>query len=693
MDERARIEYDDFAVRIGSDGRGAFTATVVHAPGGGAPRNPFEPPFGGDLLDAVLDGVARAVAAGARGRHLAAAPPAAAEPFNPEVAGAALFEALFRGDVGRCLDRSLSGRTGDQGRGLRLRLIVDPREPGCAAIAALPWELLYDPAGRGFFGLRMTTPVVRFLDVGSPHRVQPIRGPLRVLVALASPTELPPLDLDGERRGAESWGREGGVVVEVLERATLDGLRRRLRQRTYHALHFTGHGDFRAGGDRGVLFFARAGGGAEPVDGELLAALVDDCPALRLVVLNACLSGRIPRREGRDPFAGVASALVRGGVPAVVAMQFPISDRAAVRFCRDLYQSLADGDPVDAAVAEGRRGMLREAPASLEWAAPVLHLRVTDGRLFERRPAGRRRLAAAGALVLAAAGAVGVWLWLDRSGDGLREGPAYQPPHVPPSVGCPPPPSLPSMAFVRIDPGRLELPPEKGREGEGPRVLTVERAFCLGAFETTAEQFDTVMGIAGDRAGRSRDGNLPAGGTSWDDVLEFIRLLNDQVAGSPFRLPTGPEWEYAARAGSTTAYSFGDDPAALPGYGNCLSGQPEDDGFDHRPAPVGSFAPNQWGLYDMPGNLWEWVDEEPAPTMAAGSEPGGARGADGPRAAILRVRRGGSYESAPANCASGARSEARGDFEVGINGFRLARDLERQQPDGWPLESPVHGPR
>lgn len=681
MSDRAPIEYDDFAVRIGSDGRGGFTARVVQAPRGGAAGFPFEPPFGGGELDAVLDGVARAVAAGARGRHLVAVPSAAAEPFDPQAAGMALFEALFRGEVRRCLDRSLAGRTGDQGRGLRLRLIVDPRETGCAAIAALPWELLYDPAGPGYFCLRVTTPVVRFLDVGAPHRAQAIRGPLRVLVALASPAELPLLDLDAERRGAESWGRGGGVVVEVLERATLDGLRRCLRRRTYHALHFTGHGDYRAGGDRGVLSFERDGGGAEPVDGELLAALVDDCPALRLVVLNACFSGRISRREGRDPYAGVASALVRGGVPAVVAMQFPISDRAAVRFCRDLYQSLAEGGPVDAAVAEGRRGILREAPSSLEWAAPVLHLRVTDGRLFERRPAGPRRLAAAGgALLLAAAGAVGCWLWLGRPGGGAAPArPPYERPVVPAAVGCPPPSALPDMAFVRIDPGRLEVPPEKSREGEGPRVLTVERPFCVGAFEATAEQFHAVMGIAGDPPddpGRPADRHLPAGGVAWDEALEFIRRINDQAPGSPFRLPTGMEWEYAARAGSSAAYSFGDDPAALPRHGNCLSGRPEDDGFDDRPAPVGSFAPNPWGLYDIHGNVWEWVDEEPRPQAATGSAPGGAPGAGGPRAEILRVRRGGSYESARENCASDSRSEVRGDYEVGINGFRLARDIE-----------------
>jgi hypothetical protein len=547
--------------------------------------------------------------------------------------------------------------------------MIDPRQPGCAAVAALPWELLFDEAGPGFLCKRVRTSVVRFLDVVAPlPPAQPLRGPLRVLLALASPGALPPLDLATERAVLEAWATpDSGVEIEVLQPATVEALRKRLRRRRYHALHFTGHGDYRRGEESGLLYFERLDGEAEPVAGEFLAALLDDCPALRLVVLNACWSGRIPRRDGRDPYAGVASALVAGGVPAVVAMQFPIGDRAAVRFCRDFYQSLAAGEPVDTAVAEGRRGILCTATPTFEWAAPVLHLRTTDGRLFAQRSgrAGLARRVGFGLALVAAA--VAGMLWLDRPRGG-EPTPPYQRPAVPEAPGCPPPPTLPGMAFVRIEPGRVELPPQ--RRGERPRALVVERPFCLGAFETTAGELRTVLGTRSGEPDQASAPGLPAGKVTFDQALEFIRRINDGVAGRPFRLPTGPEWEYATRAGSTSAYAFGDDPAELPRYGNCLSGRPEDDGFDDRPAPVGSFASNRWGLYDLHGNLWEWVDEA-APPEAAETTGGAAQ-----KAPTRRVKRGGSYESRPEMCVSEARSEVRGDYEVGINGFRLARDVE-----------------
>lgn len=670
MTDRRPIEYDDLAIRIGPDGRGGFEAVVVHAPRGGAARVPFVPPYRAGELDAVLDGLVRAARSSAVPRHLGGAPVAPREPIEAREAGRALFEALFTGRLGIALALGLPDGTGNQARGLRLRLIVDPHQRDCAAVAALPWELLYDPA-RGFLALDGRTPVVRFLEVDAPHRVQPIRGALRVLVVLASPRGLPPLDLARERAAVESWRRTGGVEVEVLERATLDALGERLRRRRYHVLHFTGHGDYLAGEEGGVLCFERADGTAEPIDSEVLGALLGKCPSVRLVVLNACSSGRMPRREGRDPYAGVASALVRAGAPAVVAMQFPISDRAAVRFCTDFYRWLAEGDPIDAAVADGRLGIRREVGSGIEWAAPVLHLRVTGGRLFERAPVWPRRLAAVAlTAAIAAAGLMGGWWLFDGADDAP---PPYQRPDVATAEGCPPPPDLPDLAFVVIHGGSLELPPAKGREEEGPRVLTVDHDYCLSVFELTEEQRRRVMGIAGDRTDRPADPNLPAGRISWNEAIEIPRRLNGQVQGSPFRLPTGAEWEYAARAGTVTAYSFGDDPAELPRHGNCQSGRlREDDGFDHRAAPVGSFAPNQWGLYDVHGNVWEWVDEALAPREAAPAGAGSPADAETSR----RVRRGGSYESNAENCTSEARSEPLGRYERGVNGLRLARDIE-----------------
>jgi CHAT domain-containing protein len=95
-----------------------------------------------------------------------------------------------------------------------------------------------------------------------------------------------------------------------------------------------------------------------------------DVPTLRLVFLNACETATVTREKGLDPFAGVASAMVMAGLPAVVAMQFPISDQAAITFAQRFYPLLARGHPVDAAVAGARRAIRLADPGTMEWATP-----------------------------------------------------------------------------------------------------------------------------------------------------------------------------------------------------------------------------------------------------------------------------------------------------------------------------------
>ena len=104
------------------------------------------------------------------------------------------------------------------------------------------------------------------------------------------------------------------------------------------------------------------------------------------MVINACHSAhsqRLAEGAGPSPFTGVASSLVQGGLTAVVAMQYAISDRAAIAFSQTLYRRLAAGDPIDTAVTEGRRTFVRMDPDSLEWATPALFMRAGDGRLID----------------------------------------------------------------------------------------------------------------------------------------------------------------------------------------------------------------------------------------------------------------------------------------------------------------------
>lgn len=173
------------------------------------------------------------------------------------------------------------------------------------------------------------------------------------------------------------------MEVRFLEAATTAALRRALLTETFHVLHYMGHGGFEEQTGRGVLLFEDAQGDPDPVTGQALATILQGVSALRLVFLNACDTARTSRKAGLDPFAGVATALVMGGLPAVVAMQFRISDQAAIAFSQEFYPRLAAGDPVDAAVAEGRMAIYLADTESLEWATPVLFMRTPDGRLFD----------------------------------------------------------------------------------------------------------------------------------------------------------------------------------------------------------------------------------------------------------------------------------------------------------------------
>jgi CHAT domain-containing protein len=204
-----------------------------------------------------------------------------------------------------------------------------------------------------------------------------------VLVAIASPTELPPLDLVQEREYIQSaWGNRPDVWVDYLDPVTPSALQARLWDWRPHVLHFMGHGQFDATTGSGALLFVDERHHIKPVTGAQLGVLLSNSPTVQLVFLNACQSAELTRVHGLDPFSGVAAALVMAGMPAVVAMQFPISDRAALIFASKFYPRLAAGDPVELAVAFGREALQLELTDSQEWGTPVLFMRVSDGRLF-----------------------------------------------------------------------------------------------------------------------------------------------------------------------------------------------------------------------------------------------------------------------------------------------------------------------
>jgi len=263
--------------------------------------------------------------------------------------------------------------------GLRIRL----RLAECPELSDLPWEYLYDRDARRFLALSEWTPVVRYLDLASRIRPLPVHPPLRILVMAASPSDFEPLDVKAEwtkvRDALRDVRRSGRVEVERVRTGTMADLRRQLRRSEYHVFHFIGHGRYDPQTQDGVLALEGPDGRAQLISGADLGALLHDHRSLRLALLNSCEGARGGRT---DPYAGTAQSLIYQGIPAVVAMQFEITDGAAITFAHSLYEAVADGYPLDAAMSQARNA-IRDQPNPVEWATPVLYLRAPDARVFD----------------------------------------------------------------------------------------------------------------------------------------------------------------------------------------------------------------------------------------------------------------------------------------------------------------------
>lgn len=335
-------------------------------------------------------------------------------------AGERLFAALFSGPVLNAFLQCSALVEGKPDTGLRIRIEVDPSLPESQEIGSLPWELIYRPDLRQHLAADVKTPVVRHLTVPRSSGPAPRLRTVRILTVSAHPQGTPPLALEKEIGAlTAAWRNVPRVEVEVLQHASLSALDAKLGSRRFHVLHFMGHGDFDAATGMGCLLFEDGEAGLERVDAVTLAEVLRERRvSLRLVFLNACDTARLPRLRGQDPFSGVASALVMVGIPAVVAMQFPVSDRAALVFSRRFYQELASGLPVDAATSAGRRAVQADFPGSQEWATPALFMSAPDGQIMKlgRRWVRWAALAVLLALGLAAGLARGRLPWSARTG-------------------------------------------------------------------------------------------------------------------------------------------------------------------------------------------------------------------------------------------------------------------------------------
>jgi formylglycine-generating enzyme required for sulfatase activity len=221
------------------------------------------------------------------------------------------------------------------------------------------------------------------------------------------------------------------------------------------------------------------------------------------------------------------------------------------------------------------------------------------------------------------------------------------------------------MEFVLIQAGSFTMGADKNFEtaddDETPQhEVTINEPFYLGKYEVTQEQWVKIMG---ENPSKFKARNNPVEEISWADTQIFINKLNEKEGTDKYRLPTEAEWEYAARAGTNTIYSFGDDPRQLEEYAWYKDNA---DGATH---PVGQLRPNAWGLYDMHGNVWEWVQDWYQDNYYSSSP---AADPPGPSSGSSLVLRGGSWNLGPWISRSANRYDLAPDYRQNHLGLRLA---------------------
>jgi CHASE2 domain-containing sensor protein len=288
-----------------------------------------------------------------------------------------LFKTAPDAGIQSLLDQCLGA--GGQSCGVRIRLQLADLNP---EIAAIPWEFLYAESRGGFFASSVRTPVVRFVKGSLDRRDPEARWPLDMLVVIP---DVPDLDVDAEKRRINEAleGITPKVKVTFLEGiVTRRDLSDALTREDFDFVHFIGHGDFSEGKGRLRLNLSAV----EPdwIDEQALGELVKNHEAIKLIVLNTC---RGATASSSRAFAGLAPQLVLAGqVPAVVAMQYPISDEEALAFVQAFYSALFQGSgrgSVDAAITAARSALSRDFPGKRAVGLPVLFTRYNEGVLFK----------------------------------------------------------------------------------------------------------------------------------------------------------------------------------------------------------------------------------------------------------------------------------------------------------------------
>lgn len=740
-----RFDYLDFVLEIGTGEGGTYPVGVIQSPAGRT-KEEMRFPFDESKLQMHLMGIENSLLRSAASHRLA--PNKDEEEIQKF--GSVLFDALFTESVQDLFDVSLD-RARSQGKGLRIKLYLMAPD-----LVALPWEFLYDARRGEYLCFSRKTPIIRTSTL--PLTIPPltIEPPLSILGMIASPRNLPQLDVQMEKerleKSLQDLQKTGLVKLHWLEGQTWRELQRAMRHGPWHVFHFIGHGGFDKSRDEGFLAFCDDQGERDDMSATSLARLLADHSSIRLVVLNACEGARSGQE---DVFSSTASILLRHGITAVLAMQYAISDRAAVEFSRTFYEALADGLPVDAAVVEGRLGISLAFDDSLEWGTPVLFSQSVDGNIFDitpkqleapepvsiaskpsaETPKPEREITGSqpdqtqqvatptlskfsGVMKLpktwiTAGIIIGIILTLFIGGvvinNALDNEPVigvlftktasptftitteFTPSPTLHASDTPIPSSTPTASqtpTVTITPSSTPLPQmiidkkrvtmvlipggryqmgldtelaykeclryeptcNKVRFADGAPVHPVDiDTFYMDEKEVTNAQYSDCVKAgqcpppqATESSSRSTYyGNLlyadyPVVHVSWEGASSYCEWRGA-------RLPSEAEWEFAARGGlEGRLYPWGNDgPICSIGMKNGAQFRDPKNCNSQDTGPVGQFTPNGYGLYDMAGNVWEWVADwygidyyRNSPTMNPSGPPSG----------IYRVMRGGSWD-------------------------------------------------
>ncbi len=358
-----KINYDDFYLHVGwPDNSGLYPIQVIHSPRGETRQpvwqiNNLNLPEFNNILDYINELIA--------------------EPDEVEELGRSLYRFLFPPKVYDLFKRSREGTN----NGVRIRLRIDPEE-----LSILPWEYCFDVETKQFLALERKTPITRYIagSYASPTTLS-MPKPIKMLVVLAAPRDQPELDMDKEESGIRHALKDIPIELSILQHATGERLHNSLLEIEPHILHFSGHGVLKDG--LGALALENPETGTtDPLNAKQIRGLVNRM-GITMAVLNACETAK---HSTRDALMGVAQSLIREEIPAVIAMQFLVSETVALMFTRRLYDFLFRGESLEQIVTETRVGIdINFENDRISWGIPVLFMRSKDGLLW--KPTSIRR--------------------------------------------------------------------------------------------------------------------------------------------------------------------------------------------------------------------------------------------------------------------------------------------------------------